>query len=97
MSSTPYTPRTRSVSPGPRTRTVSRSRSGSFLSRRRSLFEETAEGNVEDILNETVEILTNAERTASELSLQSPVEEDVMRPERGLVSRRRSRFEDDEC
>ena len=95
MSSTPYTPRARSVSPSP----LSRSRTGSFLSRRRSLFEETAEGNVEDILNETVEILTNAERTASELSLQSPApgSEDVMRPERGLVSRRRSRFEDDEC
>ena len=63
------------------------------------MFEETAEGNVEDILNETVEILTNAERTASQLSLQSPDldSEDAMRPERGLVSRRRSRFEDDEC
>ena len=68
------------------------------MSRRRSLFEDEIQDDVESILSETVEILTNAERR--QLSDDSAHEDDEARESvrsdssQGLVTRRRSFFEE---
>merc|ERR1712198_719976 len=91
-----YSPRSNSTSRSPSV-CSSIPRSGSFLSRRRSLFEEeSAPENVEEILSETIEILTNAERKSSKEN--DHFDEDVLTKlgsNKGFVQRRRSLFEED--
>ena len=76
---------------------IARSRSGSFLSRRRSLFEDELLDDVENILSDTVEILTNAEKR--KLSESSRTEDDIDQlsdGSKGLVVRRILKFEESE-
>ena len=78
---------------------LARSRSGSFLSRRRSLFEDELLDDVENILSDTVEILTNAEKRKLSESRSRRDEDDndqLSGSGKGLVVRRILKFEESE-
>ena len=78
---------------------LARSRSGSFLSRRRSLFEDELLDDVDNILSDTVEILTNAEKRKLSESRSRRDEDDndqLSGSGKGLVVRRILKFEESE-
>ena len=76
---------------------LARSRSGSFLSRRRSLFEDELLDDVDNILSDTVEILTNAERRKLSESRRNVDDDDHLSDgSKGLVVRRILKFEESE-